>query len=160
MKIVLGWTINTRSLTVCLPSHKYIAWKSQLESFINRKSTNAKDIQSLLDRLENIAIIIPMLGHFLNNIRQVEIKASITSQNQILNKRTKGDLVLAKEFLDRVAKGVNMNCMTFREPSEIYINNASEHDLGGFADHGRAWSWEIPLHLQGRAHINLLEFLA
>ena len=31
---------------------------------------------------------------------------------------------------------------------------------GGFATHGRAWSWVIPKKLPGRTHINLLEFIA
>ena len=51
--------------------------------------------------------------------------------------------------------------MTFRCPTKICINDASEHGLGGFAtQHGQAWSWQIPQNLQGRAHINLLEFLS
>ena len=53
-----------------------------------------------------------------------------------------------------------MNNITFRAPTKIYINDASEHGLGGFATHGRAWAWNIPKKLQGRAHINLLEFLS
>ena len=53
-----------------------------------------------------------------------------------------------------------MNLITFRVPNKIYINDASEHGLGGFATHGRAWTYNIPEKLRGRAHINLLEFLA
>ena len=52
-----------------------------------------------------------------------------------------------------------MNLLTFRKPDIIYIGDASEHGLGGYASHGRAWTYVIPQHLQGRAHINLLEFL-
>ena len=159
-KIVLGWSLNSRSLTIHLPVHKHKAWSSQLSSFMTRKSANLKDIQSLLGRLENIAIIIPMMGHFLNNIRQMEIKANITNKNQFLSKRVKDDLVLAQKFIDKAYNGVNMNTVTFRVPTITYINDASEHGLGGFACHGRAWSWEIPENLRGRAHINLLEFMA
>ena len=32
--------------------------------------------------------------------------------------------------------------------------------MGGFTTHGRGWSYVIPAKLRGRAHINLLEFLA
>ena len=53
-----------------------------------------------------------------------------------------------------------MNLITFRVPNKIYINDASEHGLGGFATHGRAWAYTIPVKLRGRAHINLLEFIA
>ena len=53
-----------------------------------------------------------------------------------------------------------MNLIAFQSPKNIYINDALEHGLGGFATHGRAWVYFIPIPLQGRAHINLLEFLA
>ena len=53
-----------------------------------------------------------------------------------------------------------MNLITFRSPNKIYINDAPEHGLGGFATHGCAWVYVIPIPLRGRAHINLLEFSA
>ena len=160
VKIVLGWVLNTRLLITSLPSHKYKAWSSQVLSFLSRKSANAKDLRSVLGRLENVAIIIPMFGHFLNNIRATEIQASITKRNQKISKRAHDDFKLALKFITRAYNGVNMNNITFRAPTKIYINDASEHGLGGFATHGRAWAWNIPKKLQGRAHINLLEFLS
>ena len=160
VKIVLGWVIDSRRLIIQLPTHKYIAWSSQLSSFQDRKSASSKVLQSLLGRLEQIATIIPMFGHFLNNIRQTEIRATASDKPQIINRRTREDLILATKFLNLARKGVNLNLMTFRVPTHIYINDASEHGLGGFATHGRAWGWVIPPKLRGRAHINLLEFLA
>ena len=53
-----------------------------------------------------------------------------------------------------------MNLITFQSPNKIYINDASKHGLGGFATHGCVWVYVIPVQLRGRAHINLLEFLA
>lgn len=35
-KIVLGWLLDTRQLTINLPSHKFKAWTSQVESFLSR----------------------------------------------------------------------------------------------------------------------------
>ena len=160
VKVVLGWEIDTRRLVIQLPAHKFHAWMSQLTSLIDRKSANSKDLQTMLGRLENVALIIPMFGHFLNNIRATEIKATLTGKNQRINKRTKEDLILAKAFLIKATTGINMNLMTFRRPNHVYINDASEHGLGGFSTSGRGWSWVIPEKLRGRAHINLLEFLA
>ena len=160
VKITLGWELDSRRLLIKLPEHKHKAWSSQVESFISRKTTNVDDLRSVLGRLENIAIIIPTFGHFLNNIRQLEIKAALTKKNQFINKRAHEDFKLALKFLDKARQGINMNLMTFRSPNKIYINDASEHGLGGFATHGRAWAYTIPEKLQGRAHINLLEFLA
>ena len=81
-------------------------------------------------------------------------------QNIRLNQRTKDDLLLAKEFLFEMQQGVSMNLLIFREPRNLHICDASEHGLGGFADHGRAWTYVIPVKVRGRAHINLLEYLA
>jgi hypothetical protein len=160
IKITLGWELDSRSLLIKLPAHKFKAWSSQVNSFISRKTANEKDLSSVLGRLENVAVLIPSFGHFLNNIRQLEIKAAITKKNQVINKRAKDDFELALKFLERARMGINMNLITFRVPNKIYICDASEHGLGGFATHGRAWSYIIPENLRGRAHINLLEFLA
>ena len=53
-----------------------------------------------------------------------------------------------------------MNLLTFKQPDVVYICDAAEYRLGGFASHGRAWTYEIPPELRDRAHINLLEYLA
>ena len=101
-----------------------------------------------------------MFGHFLNNIRHTQIKAAAARRPHLINKRTRDDLILAQSFLDHAVRGINLNLMTFREPTHFYINDASEHGIGGFATHGRGWAWTIPAKLRGRAHINLLNFLA
>ena len=104
IKTVLGWDVNTRKLLVSSPKHKHVPWSSQLQGFLSRKTLSLEEIQSLLGRLGNIAILIPMMGHFLNNIRQMEIQSNITGRSQMLNKRTKDDLILAQGFIDK--KGI------------------------------------------------------
>ena len=67
---------------------------------------------------------------------------------------------LAKTFLTKTNQGINMNLLTFRHPYTVYICDAAEYGLGGFASHGRAWTYVIPPNLRNRAHINVLEYLA
>ena len=159
-KICLGWILDTRRLLVQLPDHKYIAWSAQTTRLGAQNTTNSKDLSSLLGRLEHVAVVIPMFAHYLNNIRSLQITAERSSHNVRISKRVKTDLKLSLVFLAKAHQGISMNLMTFRAPNKIYINDASEHGLGGFATHGRAWRWCIPTELQGRAHINLLEFMA
>ena len=53
-----------------------------------------------------------------------------------------------------------MNCIVFRQPTHVYLGDASEHGLGGFSVRtGTAWRYLITPELRGRAHINLLEFM-
>ena len=159
IKICLGWEINTRSLTIALPSHKFIAWSGEITRVINSKSVNNKTLQSVLGRLETVATMLAPLGHFLNNIRNLQIKAETKSHAVSIPKGVVKDLQLAKQFIKRAHEGINMNLITFRKPTLIFIGDASEHGLGGFDNNGRAWRYHIPEELQGRAHINLLEFL-
>ena len=160
LKICLGWLLDTRRLLVLLPVHKFHAWLAQTEAVMNQKTANNDQLSSLLGRLEHVAIVIPMFAHFLNNLRNLQITAENSKHNVRISTRVREDLLLSTAFLKQAHKGISMNLITFRSPDKIYINDASEHGLGGFATHGRAWRWCIPSILQGRAHINLLEFLA
>ena len=159
-KICLGLVLNTRTLTISLPTHKFKAWSAQVNETLHKRKIDIKSLRSLLGRMENIAIIIPMFGHFLSNVRQLEIKAALSNRIQRINKRCKDDLHLFLSFLEKAHSGINMNLIAFRVPNKIYINDACEHGLGGYSKDGKAWSWVIPKHLRGRAHINFLEFIA
>ena len=122
---------------------------------------NQSPLESILGRLEQIAMIIKMFGHFLNNIWSLQLKASEKNHNiKITGAANKEDLKLVLKFLKRAEQGVTMNTMVFRKLDHIYIGNASEHGLGGFAlRDSRAWRYIISPNLKGRAHINLLEFI-
>ena len=41
-----------------------------------------------------------------------------------------------------------MNLLVFQKPDIVYIGDASEHGLGSYASHGRAWTLEIPNELR------------
>ena len=97
----------------------------QVESFISRKSANTEDLSSVLGRMENIAIVIPIFVHFIKNIIHLEIKATISTKNQFINMRSKEDFKIVLKFLRKAKEGVNMNLVTFQSPNKIYINDAS-----------------------------------
>ena len=160
-KVVLGWNLDTRRLLVQLPTHKWKAWRSQITIALNSKTIDRKTLESIVGRLENVAIIIKMMGHFLNNIRYLLIQLQKAGKNirKRITKRARDDLLLSLSFLDSAHKGINMNLIVLRKPSIIHIGDASEHGMGAYASHGRAWRYLIPNELRGRAHINLLEFL-
>ena len=159
-RICLGWTLNSRELLVKLPLHKCKAWISDLEKFRERKSTNYDDLKSLIGKLENVIIMIKMMGHFMNNLYALEIKACDFDHNIKITKNAREDAALHIKFLKQAEVGISVNILVFREPNYITIGDACEHGLGAFhVQSGVAWTYEIPTHLRGRAHINLLEFL-
>ena len=53
-----------------------------------------------------------------------------------------------------------MNFLTFCQPTHLLRSSACKFDIGGYSADGLAWRWRLPDDLIGRAHINLLEFLA
>ena len=69
--------------------------------------------------MENISIVIPMFGHFINNIRHLEIKATISTKNEFINMRSKEDFKIALKLLTKSKEGVNMNLITFQSPNMI-----------------------------------------
>ena len=77
----------------------------------------------------------------------MEILAAKKKHNVRLSTRAKDNLNLAKTFINKANQGISMNLLTFREPDIVYICNAAEYGLGGFASHGRAWAYVIPPHL-------------
>lgn len=91
VKVSLGWELNPRSLVVKLPEHKHKAWSLQVQKFISSKTANADNLRSVIGCTEDIAIMIPMFGHFLDNMHQLEIKASITKKKQTIIKRAEDD---------------------------------------------------------------------
>ena len=101
------------------------------------------------------------MGHFMNNIYALEIKLSKNPQhNEKIPLRVKEDFKLHLKFLSSVHRGISMNRLTFRKPDHFILEDACEHGLGAFHEaSGHAYAWIIPPKLQGRAHINLLEFL-
>ncbi len=44
-KFCLGWILNTRSSQVKLPSHKAVAWTSQIDSILNGKSVSSNTLE-------------------------------------------------------------------------------------------------------------------
>ena len=45
----------------------------QVEDLQKLKFVSNKELESVLGRLEQVAIVIPMFGHFINNIRSLQI---------------------------------------------------------------------------------------
>lgn len=160
LRICLGWALDTRRLLVVLPEHKCKAWINDLKKVIRRKTTNYCDLKSPIGKLENVIIMIKMMGHFMNNFYALELKSCESDHNIRIAKNVKQDAELHIKFLEQAEAGISMNILTFRNPNYTTIGDACEHGLGAFhAESGIAWRYEIPIHLRGRAHINLLEFL-
>ena len=159
IKNVLGWDIDTRRFTISLPIRKYDAWKTSIISIISTKITTFRDLDTLIGRLNHISVILPQILHFMGRLRI--LSQSATKRRKVKLKPVHiDDLELCLQFLHIVKKGVNLNLITFRQPTHVYFSDACPAGIGGYNSQGNAWRWYIPKHLQFRATINMLEHIS
>jgi hypothetical protein len=83
-KTVLGWIINTRSLTIHLPPNKLIAWSSFMDSILTKQASSFKELQSLEGHLNHAANIIPTMRHLLSCIRNLRFSSAQTRRKILI----------------------------------------------------------------------------
>ena len=160
LKIILGWLYDTRRLLVALPKHKYIAWSDQIQEAINTRFIAYIDLDNIVGRLNHAACIIPLSRHFLSRIRSCLRTSNKWCRRIALTNEAINDLILWLKLLCKANEGISMNLLCFRSPNRRYRTDSCERGMGGFSAIGRAWRYEMPAFLRGRAHIGLLEFMA
>jgi hypothetical protein len=159
-KICLGILINTYLLTAALPKHKFKTWSDSIRKFLEAGTISFKDLEELIGRLEHINLIQPPGRHFLGQLRALQYSFGLHPfGHRHLGKELFKDLELWLKLLKGATTGVSLNLLVYCNPTHVYRTDASLHGLGGYANRGRAWRFKIPTELQGRATINLLEFI-
>ena len=127
--------LAVRHQRVQLPIYKVRSWKHQIESILLKTTVSNKELQSVLGRLDDVAQVMTTLGHFLSNIRHIQLLPEKKGHNIKLNNRSRADLELAKASIDKVGQGVSMNLLTFKVPDIVYICDGSEYGLVGILCH-------------------------
>jgi len=150
--------IDTRRLLISLPTAKFTAWTADINNFLLSKGRRFKlrTLETMVGQLQHVANIMVQGNHFLGHLQSTVLRDNKFKGTRLSSKETK-DLVLWKDFLVVAHTGIGLNLLTTREPNNILRTDACEHGLGGYSlKTGRAWLWEIPLHLRGRKSINFL----
>ncbi len=165
--IILGWKVNTRSLTLSLPSKKYNQWTQDLKEVIQTKRTSLKQLEIIIGRLNHTATACPFMRYFLNRLRHnleawKKVSKSKTSQNYLTHSSLSDLKLWHNCFLPAVHLGISLNLITYRRPSIICWSDACPMGLGGYNHYGLAWRLKIPDKFQKRVQNknNSLEFLA
>ena len=159
VKNTLGWDIDTRTFSVKLPTHKFTAWNLSITNMLKAGSTSFSSLETLIGRLNHLSVILPHVLHFMGRIRKLCLSAS-KRRSVKLSLVHKEDLTLLQKYLQKTHTGININMITFRQPTHAFFSDACPAGMGGYNDHGKAWRWAIPSHLQRRANINMLEHVA
>jgi hypothetical protein len=159
---VLGWLLDTHTLTVHLPEDKYIIWTRDIDEILNNKTKSVMDksMESLIGRLQHAAVMFTPGKHFLSRLYSALSRAKVTRFTR-LSKLEIEDLKLWKNFLKLAFEGVSMNLVVQQEPDIILLTDAStSKGLGGYnVSSGKAWRLPILPWMVGLS-INTLEFMS
>ena len=160
VKTVLGWLINTRLFRIYLPWLKAKDWIHDLKQILKDRRVNAKTLETTIGRLNHAAHIIPQARFFLNRLRNL-LQRCKKYGSQTPSKQERKDIHLWISLLQKVSTdGIDINNITFTDPTDTTISDACEHGMGGYNTEGLAWRYELPSALIGKFSINLLEFIA
>jgi hypothetical protein len=165
--IVLGWEINTRLLTLALPSKKFKVWHKDLSTVLKSNKISYKKLETVVGRLNHSATACPIMRYYLNRIRNTLIKWDKASApkncERYLARTVLDDLQLwTSHFLPKIHQGISLNIISFQRPSYMCWSDACPQGLGGYDHKGNAWRFKIPeSSRQSVLHRNnLLEFVA
>jgi hypothetical protein len=159
LKTVLGWLLDTRRLRVKLPKNKFIAWSNIIREMIQRGTTTAKELESIIGRLVHLGMAIPLVYHFLSRIRDLLVGAKRRRAIRISGECLK-DLELMMHMIQIAHEGVSMNSIVYRRPTHVYRSDSCPAGLGGYSDSGFAWRFYLSEGLKFRAKNNLLGHIA
>ena len=171
IQMVLGWLINTRLLLLCLPLDKYTTYVRDIDIILSKNGKiNLKQLESIIGKLQHASYVIPLASHFLSSFRRRVSKMQEKLGNSFwarftyfhLSKEELADLTLWKELLHQAHKGISLNGLTLRRPTQLGFSDSCPYGLGGFTHFGRAWRLKIdqssPIYGVDAAN-NALEFL-
>jgi hypothetical protein len=74
MKLILGWIINTRSLSISLPKDKFQCWTSDISRFTSSSKAKHKNLESTIGHLKHVACIYSPMRHFKGRLYQAHFK--------------------------------------------------------------------------------------
>ncbi len=159
--MILGWRWDFRRLIISLSINKCTAWTEGINKMIKNKNLMAKILETTIGRLTHVSMIIPVVHHFLSQLRELHFRAKnnnrrLTNIPQICI----DDLELMKKFLKWGHEGISVNQIAYRKPTHVYQSDLCPGGLGGYSHEGFAWCYYLPEDLQFRASNNLLEHIA
>ena len=161
-KVILGWTVDTRKLSVALPQDKFRAWTASVDDILRRHRSPipAKELETLMGRLNHASYVIPYARHFTGRLYKACERARRNGSARLTRMQLE-DLELWRKFLRKAADGISINKLVCRWPTRIVRVDACPQGMGGYClESGIAWRYMLPESLLGRATLNLLEFLA
>jgi len=132
IKLILRWKMNFRSLVISLPNNKHTVWRKSIQDLLVTGSARAKELETLIGRLDHLGMILPFVYHFLSRLREWHHKSKNKRHSTAMPTECRLDLGLMTKFLDKAHNGIDMNLLLFRQPT---TNNHLPLRLMSFRSH-------------------------
>jgi hypothetical protein len=158
-KVILGWFLDLRRMTIALTENKFIAYSNAIQEMFNHGWTTHGELESNIGQWVHIGQIIPFIHHFLSQLCFLMQQAKKKRQINI-NKVCREDLQFLLHITKTCAAGVDLNSVTCRQPTHAYKLDSCPAGLRGFSHQGFAWRFYLPPEIKFRVSNNLLKHLA
>jgi len=130
VKTVLGWIINTRTLTISLSDDKLRNWGADISKMTSSKKAHYKILESTLGRLNHVACVFNPMRHFMGRVYQALSRASALGGWTRLSSEEVADLQILSSFLSAANRGLSLNNLVYRKPTLLYRSDTSEFGIG------------------------------
>jgi hypothetical protein len=102
-----------------LPDNKAIAWTQEIDEMLELGKASAKLLERNIGRYIHIAVIIPMIHHFLNQLQCLKRRATKRRGAIPLNEECIQDLKFLKQVIKFANKGMSMHMIAYCLPDRI-----------------------------------------
>ena len=109
IKVVLGWLYNTHAFWLILPEPKFTSWTNTIQDILSKDKKKAKNLETLMGRLNCTASIVPLARHFLEGIRSFHSKMNAFAWYR-LRPNIREDLKLHMSILQKSHKAFQWTC--------------------------------------------------
>ncbi len=146
-KVILGWFLDLRRMTITLPENKFIAYSNAIHEMVDHGWMTHGELESNIGQWVHIGQIIPFVHHFLSQLcflmQQAKKKRLIN-----INEVCRGDLQFLLHVTKMCAAGVDLNSVPYRQPMHAHRSDSCPAGLEGFSHQGFAWRFYLLLELQ------------
>ena len=158
--VFLGIELNKSELTLSIPSKKVEEIASLLAKWKYRRSTNRRDLESLIGKLNFVATCVRagriFISRLLNFLRAMPRDVVMHILDDV-----KKDIKWWQKFMPTYNAKSMMQLEEWSEPDQILASDACLQGCGGMAKDGEFFHAEFPEFIQRQClHINALEMLS
>ena len=165
---VLGWIVDSRTMTLSLPNDKRIGWTREIDTMLQTRRTTFQELRSLIGKLLHATKGIPHSSFWLARICEYQLfiertfrqKKAETDKNPKRPRSNRDvppafyryhvpdsivpDLEMWKLLLDHAHNGISFNRLVCHVPTQLLHADSCPEGMGGYSvGSGRAWRFHI-----------------